>query len=375
MPAELEIIRSRSNPLVTPPPRASRSAATATCCLLEGPKLLRGGAGRRGRDRGGRRPRRGSETSAARAALLARAARRAAAGASAGRRAPRASLSEAETSQGVLALARRPALRRGRALRAARRWSWWPSAIQNPGNLGGAAAHGRGGGRHRRLPHRPARADPFSWKALRGSMGSAFRLPHVRGARRRRGARRGCAAPGRGRVAAVRRRRPCATTSADLRGPARPPVRAARARACRAEVRPRADQRVSIPMRGRVESLNVGVAAGVLLFEAARQRRREAAMSPASAPGDRAPARSSRTPEPRASEPRVPTLPWPTACGRAPSTRSWARTRSSARASRCAARSSRTQLRSLILWGPPGSGKTTLAHVIRRRDPRRTSRP
>ena len=31
--------------------------------------------------------------------------------------------------------------------------------------------------------------------------------------------------------------------------------------------------RVSIPMRGGVESLNVAVAAGVLLFEAARQRR------------------------------------------------------------------------------------------------------
>ena len=34
-----------------------------------------------------------------------------------------------------------------------------------------------------------------------------------------------------------------------------------------------ADLRLSIPMGGAVESLNVGVAAGVLLFEAARQRR------------------------------------------------------------------------------------------------------
>jgi TrmH family RNA methyltransferase len=31
-------------------------------------------------------------------------------------------------------------------------------------------------------------------------------------------------------------------------------------------------QRVKIPMRGEVESLNVSVAAGILLFEAARQR-------------------------------------------------------------------------------------------------------
>jgi 23S rRNA (guanosine2251-2'-O)-methyltransferase len=39
-------------------------------------------------------------------------------------------------------------------------------------------------------------------------------------------------------------------------------------------VRERCDRLVSIPMNGRVESLNVSVAAGVMLFEAARQRRR-----------------------------------------------------------------------------------------------------
>jgi 23S rRNA (guanosine2251-2'-O)-methyltransferase len=37
-------------------------------------------------------------------------------------------------------------------------------------------------------------------------------------------------------------------------------------------VRERCDRLVSIPMRGRVESLNVSVAAGVVLFEAVRQR-------------------------------------------------------------------------------------------------------
>jgi tRNA G18 (ribose-2'-O)-methylase SpoU len=35
-----------------------------------------------------------------------------------------------------------------------------------------------------------------------------------------------------------------------------------------------ASVRAAIPMRGGVESLNVAVAAGILLFEAARQRRR-----------------------------------------------------------------------------------------------------
>jgi 23S rRNA (guanosine2251-2'-O)-methyltransferase len=38
-------------------------------------------------------------------------------------------------------------------------------------------------------------------------------------------------------------------------------------------VRERCDRLVSIPMSGAVESLNVSVAAGVALFEAARQRR------------------------------------------------------------------------------------------------------
>jgi 23S rRNA (guanosine2251-2'-O)-methyltransferase len=38
-------------------------------------------------------------------------------------------------------------------------------------------------------------------------------------------------------------------------------------------VRERCDLTVSIPMAGHVESLNVSVAAGVVLFEAGRQRR------------------------------------------------------------------------------------------------------
>ena len=40
-------------------------------------------------------------------------------------------------------------------------------------------------------------------------------------------------------------------------------------------VRERCDRLVSIPMRGPVDSLNVSVAAGVMLFEAVRQRRPE----------------------------------------------------------------------------------------------------
>jgi TrmH family RNA methyltransferase len=40
-----------------------------------------------------------------------------------------------------------------------------------------------------------------------------------------------------------------------------------------AEAAARASLRLTIPLRPSVESLNVGVAAGILFFEAARQRR------------------------------------------------------------------------------------------------------
>ncbi|HKR02341.1 MAG TPA: TrmH family RNA methyltransferase, partial [Pyrinomonadaceae bacterium] len=43
-------------------------------------------------------------------------------------------------------------------------------------------------------------------------------------------------------------------------------------------VRERCDALVSIPVRGHIESLNVSVAAGVILYEAVRQRQ---AMKPA----------------------------------------------------------------------------------------------
>ena len=51
--------------------------------------------------------------------------------------------------------------------------------IQNPGNLGGLLRTAEAAGATGALLAGDT-ADPFSWKALRGSMGSAFRLPHRR---------------------------------------------------------------------------------------------------------------------------------------------------------------------------------------------------
>jgi tRNA G18 (ribose-2'-O)-methylase SpoU len=45
-------------------------------------------------------------------------------------------------------------------------------------------------------------------------------------------------------------------------------------------LQPWIDETVSIPMAGRADSLNVGMAAAVLCFEAARQRRRRGCGTP-----------------------------------------------------------------------------------------------
>ncbi len=179
------------------------------------------------------------------------------------------SLSEAETSQGVLALARRPRFAEDQ-LFAGVPLLMVAIGVQNPGNLGGlmrtAEAAGVSGAY---LTH--GCADPFSWKALRGSMGSAFRLPHVAGLSPAQAMRR-LKAHG-VRTAAAMPAAPTSYDEADLRGPIAFLLGSETAGVPESLAR-RADLCLSIPLAGRVESLNVGVAAGLLLFEAARQRRR-----------------------------------------------------------------------------------------------------
>jgi TrmH family RNA methyltransferase len=258
-------IRSRSNPLFRRF-RALKDRGDADLCLLEGPKLL-------------------EEALVARVALVEVVA---APHVETGERGDRlltslrdrgipvrrmdadlvTALSEAETSQGVLALARRPAfeeeaLFRGTPLIVV------AVAVQDPGNLGGilrtAEAAGATG-----AYLTTGSADPLSWKALRGSMGSALRVPHVRGLTAdevlRRLRARGVA------VLATTARGSVPYDRADLRRPFALLLGGEGAGLPDELVRG-ADQAVSIPMHGRAESLNVGVAAGIVLFEAARQRR------------------------------------------------------------------------------------------------------
>jgi TrmH family RNA methyltransferase len=141
--------------------------------------------------------------------------------------------------------------------------------VQDPGNVGAiirvADAAGATG-----VIVTGGSADPFGWKALRGSMGSAFRLPVASGASladacreaRERGVRVMALSPAGGR----------ALHELDLTGPALILVGGEGA-GLPDEARASADGLVTIPMRPPVESLNVAVAAGVVLYEAYRQRR------------------------------------------------------------------------------------------------------
>ena len=182
-----------------------------------------------------------------------------------------ASLSELETSPGVLAIARRPefeeaTLFNGVALLIV------AVGLQNPGNVGGLLRSAEAAGATGAYLTEGA-ADPFSWKALRGSMGSAFRLPHVRGISARTALDR---ARGRGlQVVATDAHASSAYDAVDFRRPTAL-LFGAEGSGLAGELAASADRRVRIPMKTPVESLNVGVAAGVLLFEAARQRRARA---------------------------------------------------------------------------------------------------
>lgn len=178
------------------------------------------------------------------------------------------SLSEVETSQGVLALAERPrfeeaSLFRDPALLVV------AAGLQNPGNLGALLRTAEAAGATGAILTRGC-ADAFSWKALRGSMGSALRLPQLAGLEPADAMallrRRGVAA-----VAASAGARRC-YDAWDWRQPSALFLGAEGA-GLPAEIEKAADARVAIPMAGPLESLNVAAAAAVVLFEAARQRR------------------------------------------------------------------------------------------------------
>ena len=144
-----------------------------------------------------------------------------------------------------------------------------PVGVQDPGNLGAIIRTAEAAGAAGVAVAGPS-ADPYGWKALRGAMGSTFRLPVADGddpaeviAAARAGGLRVLAAVPRGG-------RPL--QEADLGGPRL--VLVGGEGAGLQPVADLADDALSVPMAPPVESLNVAVATAVILYEARRQRAR-----------------------------------------------------------------------------------------------------
>lgn len=178
-------------------------------------------------------------------------------------------VAETETPQGVLAVLPLPPtdaippLRPGDLVLIA-------DAIQDPGNLGALLRAAEGAG-VRCVVTTPGTVDPFNPKVVRAAMGAHFRLPlAVDRPWPAIVAAIGAVLPLLGADAAARR----AYDTIDwTRGGAL--VIGNEGGGLSAAARAAVDDLISIPLAAPVESLNAAVAAAVILFEAARQRRQK----------------------------------------------------------------------------------------------------
>ncbi len=178
-------------------------------------------------------------------------------------------VSPVKTPTGLVALAERPATDEDRLYAGPAALVVAAVDVQDPGNLGAmvrvAEAAGATG-----LVAAGGSANPFGWKALRGSMGSALRLPIASevsaedavAAARRHGCRIVAAVPRDGRP----------LFDVDLTGPIAILI-GGEGQGLGAALADAADERVTIPMQPPVESLNAAVTAALIVYEARRQRR------------------------------------------------------------------------------------------------------
>jgi TrmH family RNA methyltransferase len=180
------------------------------------------------------------------------------------------SISYTKTPQGIVVIGKRPDAGEARLAEAIRETPLVVvmHEISNPVNVGAILRTAEAAGATGAIATKNT-TDPLSPKALRGAMGSAFRIPIWNGASY-------------GEAIEWCNRRELFTICADARatvsysdvnwdqgcalilGPESAGLSANELSAAR--------QTVRVPMQGLVESLNVSVAAGILLYEAARQR-------------------------------------------------------------------------------------------------------
>jgi TrmH family RNA methyltransferase len=184
-----------------------------------------------------------------------------------------AALSGVRSSSAVVALVERPTCEEGDVFGGRALVNGAPLVIvlvdlQDPGNVGAIIRVAEAGGATGVIVT-GASADPFGWKALRGSMGSALRLPIIV----RKGPvpleelrRRQC------RIVAATPRDGRSVFDVDFSGPTAVLI-GGEGPGLAAAVVAAADECVSIPMAAPVESLNAAATAAVVVYEAQRQRR------------------------------------------------------------------------------------------------------
>lgn len=192
-------------------------------------------------------------------------------------------MSPASTPSGVVALATRPRHELAALLPSAVKSPFLcvAAGVQDPGNVGAIVRVAEAGGASGVIVTGNS-ADPYGWKALRGAMGSAFRLPIVRdpdlervlAMLREAGVRVLATATAAAATAAatnggvVSRRsfsdKPLTGACAFILGGEGPGLPS--------DLISSADGVITIPMEPPVESLNVAVSAGLIIYEARRQR-------------------------------------------------------------------------------------------------------
>jgi TrmH family RNA methyltransferase len=177
-------------------------------------------------------------------------------------------MSPVRSSSAIVALGRRPPLDATRLYAGAAPLVVIASDVQDPGNLG-AIVRAAEAGSATSVIVAGACADPFGWKALRGSSGSALRLPiGVAGdaaAAIAESRRHGC------RTIAMVPRGGRSLYEIDLTG-ATALVIGGEGPGLAQTLIEQADDRVTIPMQAPVESLNAAVAAAIVVYEALRQK-------------------------------------------------------------------------------------------------------
>jgi TrmH family RNA methyltransferase len=173
------------------------------------------------------------------------------------------SLSETETPQGILAVLDHSLL----SIPASLNFILIPDQIRDPGNLGTLLRTAAAAGVNAVLLP-PETTDAFAPKVVRAGMGAHFRLPiHIMSW---------------DEIGQVEKLAGLQVFLADINGQScwetnlREPLAlivGGEADGASEQARKLADQQISIPMNGNIESLNAGVAGSVLMFEVVRQRR------------------------------------------------------------------------------------------------------